>query len=225
AALEREQRTSYSHSILLADLALKENNVALAQVRLKECKPELRNWEWRYLDAQCHTELFSFPGITATFSPNGSRLAVGGTYGLLPVGDGTVRVYDVRTGQEVLSLKGPARLSDAVFSPDGSRIAVTVEGGRDGIVRIYDTGTGQETLSLKEPAPLRNPVFSPDGSRIAAVGGDGLVRIYNGRTGQETLCLKGHANRGLRVAFSPDGSRIAVTAEVGRDSIVRNYNA
>src|SRR5262249_46373788 len=55
AALGREQRTSYFHSILLADLALKENNIALAQVRLKECNPELRNWEWRYLDAQCHT--------------------------------------------------------------------------------------------------------------------------------------------------------------------------
>src|SRR5262249_42474150 len=67
AALEREHRTSYFHSILLADLALKENNIALAQVRLKECKPELRNWEWRYLDAQCRTELFSLPGAVATF--------------------------------------------------------------------------------------------------------------------------------------------------------------
>jgi hypothetical protein len=42
-----------------------------------------------------------------------------------------VRVYDVRTGQETLALKGPARLRYPVFSPDGSRIAA---GGFDELV-------------------------------------------------------------------------------------------
>jgi tRNA A-37 threonylcarbamoyl transferase component Bud32 len=76
AQTERADHVSYLHSIFLADLALKNNNFALAEQRLQECKPTLRNWEWRYLAAQCHSELFSLPGEMPVFSPDGSKIAM-----------------------------------------------------------------------------------------------------------------------------------------------------
>src|SRR5262249_22900848 len=74
-ALERADLTAYFHSIFLADVAMKENDVPLTRQRLQDCRPELRNWEWRYLEAQCHNELFSFPGGIPRFSPDCTRVA------------------------------------------------------------------------------------------------------------------------------------------------------
>jgi WD40 repeat protein/Flp pilus assembly protein TadD len=224
AALERAERLSYVHSIFLANVALKEDRVPLAQLRLKECKPELRNWEWRYLEAQCHAELISFPGNSFTLSPDGAWIATAD-------GDGGGRVYDFRTGREVLALKGLKQRSAPVFSPDGSRLlaADAAEGG----VRLFDVSTstkgqqagGQETLTLKVPKPLRSPVFSPDGTRLATGSDDGVVRVFDSRSGQEVLVLKGP--KPLRSpVFSPDGALLAL--ESGGDlfdGVVRVFDA
>ena len=72
-----------------------------------------------------------------------------------------MRVYDGRTGQDAYTLKGPAPLSGAVFSPDGARIAAL---SGDGAIRVFDAQTGQEAFALKAPATLHDPVFSPDGA-------------------------------------------------------------
>jgi WD40 repeat protein/tetratricopeptide (TPR) repeat protein/tRNA A-37 threonylcarbamoyl transferase component Bud32 len=223
-ALVRADHIGYLHSVFLADVALKENNVLLAQQRLEECKPALRNWEWRYLNAQCYSELLALPGDSlGGFSPDGMRIAASH--------EGVARVYDARTGVEALALKGPKPFYPPVFSPDGTRIAVAQVSlpGEDGVVRIYDARSGAEALVLKGPTPF-SLVFSPDGTRIAVTGmpppaGDGVVRVYDARSGAEALALKGPKPLGLPV-FSPDGTRIAVApVSASGDGVVRVYDA
>ena len=62
------------------------------------------------------------------FSPDGKRLATASV-------DKTVRVWEVATGNEVLSLK---RYTDTVhsvaFSPDGKRLAA---GGHDKMLKVW----------------------------------------------------------------------------------------
>jgi WD40 repeat protein/Flp pilus assembly protein TadD len=226
AAVERADRIAYLHSIFLADGALKEKRWLLAQQRLNECKATLRNWEWHYLNARCHTELFSFPGRAAVFSPDGSRIAGAGAR------DGVIRVYDGRTGEEVLALKGPVRLAwPMTFSPDGSRLAAH---GSDGVVHAYDLRTGQEAFALKGPARLYAPAFSPDGTRMAVGASDLLIRLYDVGTGQEAVTLKrpdgspvAPSAPGPRAVvipvgtFSPDGTRLVA---YGEDKVVRVYD-
>jgi WD40 repeat protein len=134
------------------------------------------------------------------FSPDGKRLA--GAQG------NTVKVLDVQTGKELLSLKGGAR--SVAFSPDGKRL---VAGSK-----VWDAWTGRKLLTLKGGGVA----FSPDGKRLVGVGGGGPgrpgraggggpprageVKVWDAQTGQELLSLKG---AGSSVAFSPDGKRLA----------------
>jgi WD40 repeat protein len=66
------------------------------------------------------------PPSDIAFSPDGSRLAE-----MDP--DGTVRLFDTTSGQEVLVLRGHDAGGHVAFSPDGSMLA-TVGGG---IARIW----------------------------------------------------------------------------------------
>jgi WD40 repeat protein/tRNA A-37 threonylcarbamoyl transferase component Bud32/tetratricopeptide (TPR) repeat protein len=267
-ARRREAEIRYFHNLVLADLALKENNLPLAEQRMQECTPERRNWEWRYLDAQRHSELFSFPisssfsGGELSFSPDGTRLVAPDSNGVVHVYDartgqetltrkrkisgtrsvfspdgkqiatlssGMVHLYDAQTGQETLTLQAGA--NDAlVFSPDGTQIAVapavwTPEGRS---VRVYDTQTGREILTvigeLTTQGSIRNPVFSPDGTRIAFERNRTEVQVYDLRTGQQSLSL-GKSTPVWFPVFSPDGTRIAVSrAQWFPDGMVYVYD-
>jgi len=217
AEMERADRISYLHSIFLADQALKDNNVSLAEQRLQECKPELRNWEWRYLKAQCRPELFAFPGSGSAFSPDGSRIAVWGAHSL-GEGDGCVRVYELGRGEQVCTIKGPPPPAwpGPLVSPDGSRIAILTDK-----IRLYDAANGRETLAIKlPPAPYSIPVFSSDASLVALIHGPQekrMIEVCDTHTGQEAftvnLAVMGPGASLGGFEFSPDASRVALTLD------------
>jgi tetratricopeptide (TPR) repeat protein len=123
-------------------------------------------------------------------------------------------VWDARTGQETLTLKGHTSLvSGVAFSPDGGRLA---SASYDQTVKVWDARTGQETLTLKgHTLGVSGVAFSPDGQRLASASLDQTVKVWDARTGQETLTLKGHTSPVWGVAFSPDGQRLASASKDG----------
>jgi tetratricopeptide (TPR) repeat protein len=143
-----------------------------------------------------------------------------------------VRVFDARTGQQVLDLTGLPGPGTPVFSPDGTRIAFWSTGRIERGVRLFDARTGRLALVLTAPAALGLPVFSPDGARVAVGSpsplGDGVVRVYDARTGKQVLALTGSVALGAPV-FSPDGARLAVApdayAGAGSTQPIRLYDA
>jgi hypothetical protein len=79
-----------------------------------------------------------------TFSPDSRRIAAGGT-------DGTIKVWDTESGQQLLTLQGHfENINGVLFSSDGSRI---VSASVDKTIRIWDA-TPVESQTQGERAAL-----------------------------------------------------------------------
>src|SRR5262249_44472235 len=137
---------------------LRDGNIGQVEALLEACPVEQRRWEWHYLKRQCHAELLSFKStsgvstvetnvVVSPVSPDGTRCAFASQ-------DGTVKICDATTGQEIRTLKSPnARpggialsVTAMTFSPDGARLALACS---DRTIRIWDATTGQELHVLE----------------------------------------------------------------------------
>jgi WD40 repeat protein/serine/threonine protein kinase len=155
---------------------------------------------------------------SVAFSADGKRIVSGGggldkQFKAVP---GQIKVWDVRTGREQLSLQGHANaVLSVAFSPDRKYIA-SGSGGYNaknrknwGEVKVWDAHTGQELLTFKgHTDTVWGVAFSPDGARIASGSLDKMVKIWDAHTGRGQLILKGHTGGVMSVAFSRDGKRI-----------------
>jgi WD40 repeat protein len=133
--------------------------------------------------------------------------------------DRTARVWDARTGAELLILKEHAdAVRSAAFSSDGSRL---VTGNEDRTARVWNAKTGAEVFILKgHTGPVCATAFSPDGSRLVTGSYDGTAKVWDAKSGAEVLTLKG-LGFVSSAAFSPDGSRVLT----GGDTIAKVWDA
>jgi WD40 repeat protein/serine/threonine protein kinase len=151
------------------------------------------------------TLLFELSGHThlvnrMAFSPDGRTLAS-------PSHDGTIRLWDMETGEELQRFEGHvARVWDVTFSPSGDRIA-TASG--DQTARIWDIETGDEIHRLiGHLGAVLHVTFSPDGRLVAttsSLSSDLSVHLWDSETGIRIAQLEGHTASPNVIAFSPDG--------------------
>lgn len=136
----------------------------------------------------------------ADLSPDGRRAVIGWA-------DGTVKVFDLTTGQQTLELAGHnAQVDQAHYSPDGRMIATACW---DYTARLWDAQTGRELHRLNHGGSVYAVAFSPDGKHLAAAGEDRMVYLWDTATGLEMTTLKGHTRQIYALAFSPDGRTLA----------------
>jgi hypothetical protein len=139
-------------------------------------------------------------------APDGSWLATGD--------NGTVRVWDVATGQQRSALSGHTGWVNAVaVAPDGSWLATS--GDDDGTVEVWDVATGQQRAALTgHTRGVSAVAVAPDGSWLAT-GDNGTVEVWDVATGQQRAALTGHTRGVSAVAVAPDGSWLATGDDDG----------
>ena len=175
------------------------------------------------------------PSLSPTcvaFSADGHRLAVGSAWTNGQRDTDTLHIWDIDTGQIILTPEGFIVGAYAVtFSPDGKWLAAAVGDydqtivRRGGEVRVWDAVSGQQLYNLRgHTAAVWSVAFSPDGRRLASASGPydprrvaktGGVKIWDMQTGQEVCTLRGYPGAVYGVAFSPDGRRLATGGKDG----------
>ena len=159
------------------------------------------------------------PVHSVAFSPRGI-LATG-------LDNGHVELWDVEAFASIGTLRHSdwARITAAIFSPDGSRVA---SASWDQIIKLWDVETRREMGTWEVPREDNSlwslsVAFSPDGRRLASGFQDGTVRLWDVAMQKEVATLAGHNARVTSVAFSPDGSLLASGGGWG-DRTVRLWN-
>jgi WD40 repeat protein len=148
--------------------------------------------------------------LSARFSPDGSTV-------LTSSRDDTVRIWDAVSGAESRTIKTPYLVWNAVFSPDGQKIATHELLN----IRIFDAKSGERLGAVGKSGTTGSSTenglfaFSPDGSKLLTALLDRHVISWDAVTGAVTAEFKGHTDFATSLAISPDGSRLLTSSTDG----------
>lgn len=151
---------------------------------------------------------------TITFTADGSAVAIVGR-------DGSVGVWDLRTGSRGLGIRSPETcvfnecpdVFTADLSEDGSVLAT---GDGEGLVHVWKLGPAREILTVSNPY-VTPPYFgegvasqvalSPDGQLLSTGEIDDTVQMWDIPTRQKRWSLP-EVPEPAALTFSPDGSHL-----------------
>jgi WD40 repeat protein len=170
--------------------------LALCRGQVLERSPNLSSAEAVPVARDGHTRSVS----CCAWSPDGTRLLSGS-------GDGTLRVWDARSGRALLTLEGhESGVLACAWSPDGARL---LSGSFDNTLRVWDAVSGRTLFSLEgHEDGVWACAWSPDGARLLSGSEDRTLRVWDAASGRALLALEGHEGGVRACAWSPDGARV-----------------
>jgi WD40 repeat protein len=132
----------------------------------------------------------------------------------VPSADSTLKVWNLRWGSEMKTLKGHIYGVTAVaITPDGKR---AISSSRDDTLIIWDVQKGTKLHHLKTHKDwVSSVVLTPDGKRAVSTSADKTLKVWDMQQGKELNTLEGHSDLIWSVAVTPDGQR-AISASADK---------
>ena len=209
--LAASQRTVYFNTIRRAQWALKADEIEAMRGILAESPEELRDWEWRWFQAQTDKSLMTYQlelgfgsvhHVEMDFNSNGSLLVTSKPSGRLAI------VFETSTGRQISRLgREKEGVEFACFSPRADHVITT---DRRGNCIIWDARSGEELLSWGgHMDEIEAAAFSSSGESVATISRDGNACVWNAETGDELHRFEVRVAYEPSVQFSPDGKKLA----------------
>ena len=202
-AADRIGRQFSLTSIRLAAGYVERNQLDRAEETLDKCSPALRHWEWYYLKRLCHREEIRLRGHTGSvlsleYSPDGARIATAGM-------DGTVRIWNPVTREELYTLRGHKSFVNNVCFSKGGRLLISASA--DGTVKFWDPATGREREGL--PIKSHQIAASRRNNVLAALSRENSISVWDVVARKNLWTLTNLKEQITNIALSPDGRFLA----------------
>ena len=126
--------------------------------------------------------------------------------------DGTVRVWDIDSGDSRILHSFEYELWSLAYTPDGSRLVVA---DRTGTVVMLDPDTGELVFEFDRVSGPTELATSPDSRWIAGGGPGPFAHLWDAETGRLLRRLRGSVYAPTSVAFTDEGSQLWVMSTEG----------
>ncbi len=136
--------------------------------------PEMRGWEWYYLESLCDREQWTLPREHGSlkfwevaWSPQGNEVAMG-------CDDGRINLWEpgINTSRRTLG-RHPAPVSTIQWSPNGKMLA---SGDLKGLMKVWNLESGEAICSINaNQSEIQALRWSPDSLRLAWGQGQAIM--------------------------------------------------
>jgi serine/threonine protein kinase len=220
AQRKNTEATLAAKLIALAHLEWERGNLKGAKPLLRQCLPEFRNDEWRFVHWACHAELASTkvpapPRLTEelrVICSADSRCFASFSALHSSAPNQVLTVHDMRNAEAIFTIDSiPTGIDTAAFSSDGQKLLILSkhklllppQASLPATVYVWEVATRRPLANWALPVHPSRSIMSANGERLAVdVYQKNRIGVYDTMTGQEVRTLS-HGHR--RLQLSADG--------------------
>ena len=138
-------------------------------------------------------------------APDGKTLANGG-------GDGTIRLWDLQTGELKKTFKGhTSAVYVLVFSPDGQTLA---SGSADESIKLWNLNTGGLIYTLSGRSKGISAItITPDSQTLVSGDRVGTIEFWNLKNGEKINSFAGHEILITSLVITPNGQTVVSSSQ------------